>query len=188
MSRVTLWCPIGYHFELAQTKEPRDSQCQCYWAVLDRLKKIYQVATFHSVTGAPLLYFVRVLGIVFRHISYIQCQCQTNCCLFRKMKLSCTALILIDNLYYFDVLCLCLQWILQAYCWRLCASACNVRSVVHNFYCLTVRLVKSKLLSALLATAPKPKYSIRYSFWTQQYYIDNSVVFWNSETCDFDFA
>ena len=95
-----------------------------------QIEKIYQVATFHSVTGAPLLYFVRVLGIVFRHISYIQCQCQTNCCLFRKMKLSCTALILIDNLYYFDVLCLCLQWILQAYCWRLCASACNVRSVM----------------------------------------------------------
>ena len=50
--------------------------------------------------------------------------------LFRKMKLNCTALILIDNLHYFDVLCLCLQCILQAYCWRLCASACNVRSVM----------------------------------------------------------
>jgi hypothetical protein len=39
-------------------------------------------------------------------------------------------LILIDNLYYFDVLCLCLQCILQAYRWRLCASACNVRSIM----------------------------------------------------------
>ena len=153
-----------------------------------QIEKIYQVATFHSVTGAPLLYFVRVLGIVFRHISYIQCQCQTNCCLFRKMKLSCTALILIDNLYYFDVLCLCLQWILQAYCWRLCASACNVRSVVHNFYCLTVRLVKSKLVSALLTTAPKTE------ILSSIFLLDTTILYWqlnilgNSETCDFDFA
>jgi len=51
-----------------------------------------------------------------------------------------------------------------------------------------VRLVKSKLLSALLTSDPKPKYSIQYSFWTQQYNIDNSVFFWNSETCDSDFA
>jgi len=61
------------------------------------------------------------------HISSISSQRSS---LFRKMKLNCTALILIDNLHYFDVLCLCLQCILQAYRWRLCASACNVRSVM----------------------------------------------------------
>jgi len=61
------------------------------------------------------------------HISSISSQRSS---LFRKMKLNCTALILIDNFHYFDVLCLCLQCILQAYRWRLCASACNVRSVM----------------------------------------------------------
>ena len=107
---------------------------------------------------------------------------------FRKMRLNYTALILIDNLHYFDVLCLCLQWILQAYCWRLCASACNVRSVVHNFYCLTVRLVKSKLVSALLTTAPKTE------ILSSIFLLDTTILYWqlsilgNSETCDFDFA
>lgn len=61
------------------------------------------------------------------HISSISSQRSS---LFRKMKLNCTALILIDNLHYFDVLCLCLQCILQAYRWRLCASACNLTSVM----------------------------------------------------------
>ena len=58
---------------------------------------------------------------------------------FRKMSLNCIALIFNDNLHYCDVLCFCLQSILQAYRWRLCASACNVRSIMlrsDNMYAL----------------------------------------------------